>query len=79
MSESIYNSHSSMLTQDKGFANAAPIHYSEGFGHTTQPRVGKVTTLLTKAVSQISTDLNTKTELARESLLPLGIDQFIFK
>lgn len=55
---------SSTLTQDKGLANAAPIQRTEGFGHATQPQVGKGMTLLTKAVSQISTDLNTKVELS---------------
>jgi len=67
---------SSTLTQDKGLANAASIQCTDGFGHAAQLQVGKGMTLLTKAVSQISTDLYTKVELASESLLPSGTDQF---
>lgn len=55
---------SSTLVRDKGLANDAPIQGTEGFGHAAQLQVGKDMTLLTKAVSHISTDLNTRAELA---------------
>lgn len=64
---------SSALTQDKGLANAAAIQCTESFGHTTQLQVGKGMTLLTKAVSQISTNLNTKAELAGSPYFPQAL------
>lgn len=55
---------SSALPRDKGLANDAPIQGPEGFEHSAQLQVGKDMTPLTKAVSHISADLNTRVELA---------------
>lgn len=49
---------------DTGLANDAPIQGAEGFGHAAQRQVGKDMTPLTKAVSHIPADLNTRVELA---------------
>lgn len=54
---------SSTLARDKGLANDAPIQCTEGFGHAAQLQAGKDTTRLTRAVSHISTDLNSRAEL----------------
>lgn len=63
-------SHFLALAQDRGFFSIAPVQYTKGFGHTKQLQVGKGMTLLAKAVSQVSTDLNTNVELAKDCHLP---------